>query len=192
MRENFTRSPTQLKDVTLIKPKIFKDSRGFFLESYNKKEFEKIGITTEYMQDNHSLSEKGVIRGLHFQKLHPQEKLVKVVNGSIFDIAVDIRKGSPQFGKYIGLYLSAQDLKMVHIPIGFAHGFIALENSTQVFYKTSEFYYPEYDAGIVWNDPELAIPWPLKEYGITNPIVSDKDSKLPKLRDIDFTFVSTE
>jgi len=189
MTVKFTRYPTKLQDVTLIKPILFRDSRGFFLESYNKTEFKKIGITTDYVQDNHSCSEKGVIRGLHFQKIHPQEKLVRVVSGSIYDVAVDLRTGSPQFGKSFGIHLSADDMTMVHIPFGFAHGFLALENRTQVFYKSSELYYPEYDAGILWNDSDLCIPWPLEEFGITNPLISEKDSKLPRIRDIESPFV---
>jgi dTDP-4-dehydrorhamnose 3,5-epimerase len=188
LNEKFTRHPTKLNDITLINPMVYRDSRGFFLESYNKKEFENIGITTEYIQDNHSYSEKGVIRGLHFQRVRPQEKLVRVVSGSIYDVAVDIRSGSPMFGKYIGVYLSATEMTMAHIPVGFAHGFLSLEDSTQVVYKTSELYYPEYDAGIFWKDPELSIPWPLKKFGIDTPIVSEKDSKLPRIRDIGSTF----
>jgi len=189
MTVKFTRHPTALHDVTLIKPVIFRDSRGFFLESYNKKEFEEIGITSEYIQDNHSCSEKGVIRGLHFQRTCPQEKLVRVVRGSIYDVAVDIRKGFPQFGKSVGVFLTAEDTTMIHIPVGFAHGFLALEDHTHVFYKTSEFYYPEHDAGIVWNDPDLGIPWPLEEFGIKSPLVSEKDRMLPRIREI-ASFVS--
>lgn len=189
MTRKFTRHPTKLQDVTLIKPILFKDSRGFFFESYNKNEFEKIGIATEYVQDNHSCSAKGVIRGLHYQRIHPQEKIVRVIQGSIYDVVVDLRKGSPHYGRAIGVNLSEQDMTMIHIPVGFAHGFLALEDSTHVVYKTSELYYPEYDAGVLWNDPDLGIPWPLKENGIPSPAVSEKDSKLPRLRDINSPFV---
>jgi dTDP-4-dehydrorhamnose 3,5-epimerase len=189
MSNKFSRYPTQLQDVTLVKPILFKDSRGFFLESYNKNEFEKLGITTEYVQDNHSCSAKGVIRGLHYQRIHPQEKIVRVIRGSIYDVVVDIRNGSPYYGSAIGVKLSEQDMTMIHIPVGFAHGFLALEDSTHVVYKTSELYYPEYDAGVLWNDPELGIPWPLKENGISRPVVSEKDRKLPPLRDINSPFV---
>lgn len=188
MTSKFTRYQTDLEGVTCIKPLVFKDSRGFFLESYNKSEFEKLGITTDYVQDNHSFSKKGVIRGLHFQNVHPQEKLVRVVSGSIYDVAVDIRRGSPLFGKFVGVYLSAKDLTMIHIPVGFAHGFLTLEDSTHVLYKTSDLYYPEHDAGISWNDPELGIPWPLKEFDIVHPIVSEKDSNLPRISEIDALF----
>jgi dTDP-4-dehydrorhamnose 3,5-epimerase len=189
MTRKFTRHPTELQDITLIKPILFKDSRGFFLESYNKREFETLGITTEYVQDNHSCSTKGVIRGLHYQSIHPQEKIVRVIRGSIYDVVVDIRKESPHYGRAIGVNLSEQEMTMIHIPVGFAHGFLALEDFTHVVYKTSEPYYPEYDAGILWNDPDLGIQWPLKENGISGPVISEKDSKLPRLRDINSPFV---
>lgn len=189
MTNKFRKIPTDLDDVTIIEPVVFRDERGFFLESYNKQEFERIGIYTEYVQDNHSASAKGVIRGLHFQKKYPQEKLVRVVRGSIFDVVVDLRRNSPGFGKSAGVTLSA-DGAMIHIPVGFAHGFLALEENTHVLYKTSEFYYPEHDAGILWNDPQLGIHWPLEEYGIQKPIVSEKDRSLPRLDEIEtpFTF----
>jgi dTDP-4-dehydrorhamnose 3,5-epimerase len=189
MTRKFTRQLTNLAGITLIRPVLFRDSRGFFFESYNKREFEKLGITTNYVQDNHSCSAKGVIRGLHYQNVHPQEKLVRVLRGSIYDVAVDIRETSPHFGKAVGVYLSGQDMTMIHIPIGFAHGFLALEDFTDVLYKTSEFYYPEYDAGIAWNDPDIRIQWPLEEHGISNPIVSEKDRNLPVMRDIKSTIV---
>ena len=192
MTSKFTRHPTKLSGVTVIKPVQFRDARGFFLESYNKLEFEIIGITTEYVQDNHSCSAKGVIRGLHFQKKYAQEKIVRVVRGSIYDVVVDLRKGSSTYGSSIGVYLSDRDLTMLHIPIGFAHGFLALEETTQVIYKTSELYYPEHDAGIVWNDPALGIPWPLEEYRIEVPVLSEKDRSLPRLEDIDSPFLYTE
>jgi len=189
MTDKFRKIPTDLDGVTLIEPVVLSDGRGFFFESYNKREFEKIGIYTEYVQDNHSASEKGVIRGLHFQKKHPQEKLVRVVSGSIFDVVVDLRSNSPGFGRSAGVTLSAAGA-MIHIPAGFAHGFLALEENTHVLYKTSEFYYPEHDAGILWNDPQLKIHWPLEEYGIQKPIVSEKDRQLPRLSEIEppFTF----
>jgi dTDP-4-dehydrorhamnose 3,5-epimerase len=190
MAGKFARYPTALHDVTLIKPVIFRDSRGFFFESYNQKEFETIGITTRYIQDNHSCSGKGVIRGLHFQRTYPQEKIVRVVRGSVFDVVVDIRKKSPQFGESVGILLTAEDRTMIHIPAGFAHGFLALEDHTHVLYKTCEFYYPEYDAGIIWNDPDLGIAWPFEEYGIKSPLVSEKDKGLPRFRDIDASVMS--
>ena len=180
----FTRLQTALGGVTLIRPVIHRDHRGFFLESYNKEEFKKLGIFTEYLQDNHSYSEKGVIRGLHFQRIHPQEKLVRVVRGSVFDVAVDIRNESPNFGKSIGIILSPSDMTLVHIPVGFAHGFLALEDNTQVLYKTSELYDPQYEGGVVWCDPDLDIPWPLEKYEISQPIISDKDQKLPFFSDL--------
>jgi dTDP-4-dehydrorhamnose 3,5-epimerase len=182
--DKFTRVPTGLKGVTLILPAIFRDNRGFFLEYYNRKEFAKFGITTTFVQDNHSCSGKGVIRGLHFQEKYPQEKLVRVVRGSIFDVVVDIRKGSPTFGHWIGMVLSACDVRMIHIPVGFAHGFLSLEENSHVIYKVSEIYYPEFDRGVVWNDQDIGVKWPLKEYGIKSAFVSDKDAQLPVLREI--------
>ncbi|MCE5298663.1 MAG: dTDP-4-dehydrorhamnose 3,5-epimerase [Methanoregulaceae archaeon] len=194
MTGKFSRHPLKLPEITLIKPVIFRDTRGFFLESYNKSEFEKIGIITNYVQDNHSCSEKGVIRGLHFQSVHPQEKLIRVVSGSVYDVVVDIRKGSPHFGMYVGVYLSDKDMTMIHIPAGFAHGFLSMEANTHVHYKTSEFYYPEHDSGIRWNDPDIGINWPLDESGIGEPIISEKDSNLPRLRDMKspFSFEGTK
>jgi dTDP-4-dehydrorhamnose 3,5-epimerase len=190
MTDKFTRYPTKLHDVSLIKPTMYRDLRGFFLESYNQKEFEKIGITTLFVQDNHSCSGKGVIRGLHFQDVYPQEKLVRVASGSVYDVAVDIRQGSPTFGESIGVSVSAKDMTIIHIPVGFAHGFLALEENTHILYKTSEVYYPGYDRDILWNDPDLRIIWPLEENGIADPIVSEKDGNLPRLRDISPEFSS--
>jgi dTDP-4-dehydrorhamnose 3,5-epimerase len=184
MYTTLTRHPTRLRDVTLIRPVIHRDHRGFFLESYNKRDFESIGITTPFVQDNHSCSGKGVLRGLHYQVPRPQEKLVRVISGSVYDVAVDIRRESPTFGESVGVVLSAVDMTMIHIPGGFAHGFLALDKYTQVLYKTSDFFFPEYDRGIVWNDPEIGIPWPLEENGITAPLVSEKDARLPGLREI--------
>jgi len=184
----FKKIETGLPDVSLIYPTIFRDARGFFLESYNRGEFKKIGITSEFVQDNHSCSAKGVIRGLHFQTVYPQEKLVRVVKGAIYDVSVDMRKKSGTYGRTFGVTLSDRDLVMVHIPAGFAHGFLSLEENTHVHYKTSEFYYPEYDSGILWNDPDLGIDWPLDTYGIRDPIISEKDSKLPRLKDTESPF----
>jgi dTDP-4-dehydrorhamnose 3,5-epimerase len=149
---------------------------------------ELIGIRDNFVQDNHSCSAKGVVRGLHFQIRHPQGKLVRVLRGSIYDVVVDIRKGSPTFGKAIGFEISAQDFRMLWIPVGFAHGFLSLEDHTDVLYKTTDFYYPEYDAGIRWNDPNLGLVWPLAHYGISSAIISDKDAKLPLLHEFESPF----
>lgn len=175
---------TEIDGVIVIEPKVFKDERGFFLESWNEREFEEIGLNLKFVQDNHSRSIKGVLRGLHFQDPKPQGKLVRVVRGKIFDVAVDIRKNSPTFGKWVGVYLSDEDMKMFYIPEGCAHGFLVISEIADVMYKTTNYYYPEYDKGIIWNDETINIDWPLKEIGITTPILSKKDSSLPKLKEI--------
>lgn len=184
-----TKIETTLPEVFLLEPKVFSDSRGFFFESYSRRDFEKFGIQDEFVQDNHSRSIKGTVRGMHFQSQHPQGKLVRVLRGSIFDAAVDIRKNSPTYGKSIGVEITADSHRMIWVPVGFAHGFIALEDNTEVHYKTTDFYYPEYDAGILWNDPTLGIDWPLKKYNICAGNLSDKDGKLPLLKDLDSPFV---
>jgi dTDP-4-dehydrorhamnose 3,5-epimerase len=179
---------TTLPDVFLLEPKVFRDSRGFFFESYHRTDMEKMGIPDEFVQDNHSCSSKGVIRGLHFQSSHPQGKLVRVIRGSIFDAVVDIRKGSPAFGNSAGAELSAENRLMIWVPAGFAHGFLSLEDGTEVLYKTTDFYYPEFDAGIRWNDPDLGIAWPQDRHNISSTIVNEKDSRLPLLKEIDPPF----
>jgi dTDP-4-dehydrorhamnose 3,5-epimerase len=180
----FTRFP----EVFFIEPRVFSDTRGFFFESYSLRDLEKLGIQDNFVQDNHSCSGKGVVRGLHFQSKHPQGKLVRALRGSIFDAIVDIRKDSPSYGEFIGVELSAKNYRMIWVPAGFAHGFLSLENHTEVLYKTTDFYYPEYDAGIRWNDPDLNISWPLEKYGITNVKISEKDAVLPLLKEIDSPF----
>ena len=179
---------TSIEGLYIIEPTVFGDNRGFFMESYNKREFEKIGLDMNFVQDNHSRSKKGVLRGLHFQKKHPQGKLVRVIRGKVFDVAVDLRKGSPTFGKWYGIILSDENHLMFYIPEGFAHGFLVLSEEADFFYKCTDFYYPEYDAGIIWNDPDIGIKWPFGEYRIKEPILSEKDSKLPRLRDIEIPF----
>ncbi len=167
---------------------IFRDSRGFFLETYNKQEFEDLGISDIFVQDNQSLSARGVLRGLHFQREHPQVKLVRVLNGEIFDVVVDIRKGSPTYGQHEGFFMSDADQKMLYVPVGFAHGFMALVDDTEVMYKVSDYYHPQSDAGIIWNDPGLGIAWPLEKFGIRTPIVSEKDALLPPVCQFDSPF----
>ena len=170
----------EIPDVILIEPTVFEDQRGFFLESYNLKEFEAFGINVNFVQDNHSRSKKGVIRGLHFQKgKMAQAKLVRVVKGEIFDVAVDIRKGSSYYGKWVAVTLSENNKRMLFIPEGFAHGFCVLSEEADVLYKASNFYSPEHEGGIRWDDPDIAIPWP-----VDNPIVSQKDRNLPFLSKI--------
>jgi dTDP-4-dehydrorhamnose 3,5-epimerase len=183
-----TRISTGLPEVVVIEPRVFSDTRGFFFESYSQRDMERIGIPDIFVQDNHSRSGKGVVRGLHFQREHPQGKLVRVLRGSVFDAVVDIRKNSPTYGKSIGVELSAEDHRMIWVPTGFAHGFLSLEDHTEVHYKTTDFYYPEYDAGIRWNDPALGISWPLEKYGITSGELSGKDAVLPLLKDLDSPF----
>lgn len=163
---------TAISDVLIIEPKVFGDERGFFFESFNQKAFnEAIGLDVTFVQDNHSRSEKGVLRGLHYQVQQPQGKLVRVVRGAVFDVAVDIRPGSPTFGKWEGIELTEENNKQLWVPWGFAHGFLVLSDSADFLYKTTDYYAPEFERCIAWNDKELAIQWPT---GIT-PTLSAKD-----------------
>ncbi|MDP5338352.1 MAG: dTDP-4-dehydrorhamnose 3,5-epimerase [Nodularia sp. (in: cyanobacteria)] len=165
--------PTEIPDVFLIEPQVFADSRGFFLESYNQQKFtDKLGISVNFVQDNHSASQQNVLRGLHYQIIQPQGKLVRAVVGTIFDVAVDIRKNSPTFGKWVGDELSADNKRQLWIPPGFAHGFLVLSETAEVIYKTTDYYAPQGDRTILWNDPDLGINWPIKQ----PPILSDKDN----------------
>lgn len=169
---------TIFEEVKVIIPKVFEDHRGFFMESYNEKQWETDGVTHHFIQDNHSLSiEKGTLRGLHYQ-LAPmiQTKLIRVIRGSIFDVVVDIRKDSQSFGEWYGVELSAENKKQLLIPKGFAHGFCTLEKYTEVLYKVDAYYAPELDRGIIWNDPQLGIDWPTRR-----PILSEKDKYHPTL-----------
>ncbi len=167
--------------LVIIEPSVFADDRGFFLESYNKKVFSENGIDVEFVQDNHSRSSKGVLRGLHFQKPpFAQDKLVRVTKGEVFDVAVDIRPDSPTFGRWSGTILSEDNKKMFFIPQGFAHGFLVLSDVADFQYKCSNFYSKESEGGVLWNDPQIGIDWPLKE----NLILSDKDKLWPLLQDL--------
>jgi len=168
---------TQLPGVLLLTPKVFRDERGFFLESYNEAAFADAGLDARFVQDNHSRSAKGVLRGLHYQLRHPQGKLVRVVRGKIFDVAVDIRRGSPTFGKWAAVMLDDSEMSALWIPPGFAHGFLALSDEVDVTYKCTDFYTPSDERGVLWNDPLLGISWPVK-----NPIVNAKDLSYPPLR----------
>ncbi len=170
---------TELPGVLLIEPRVFGDERGFFLESWNAHSFSDIGIDAPFVQDNHSRSARGVLRGLHYQILKPQAKLLRVIAGEIFDVVVDIRKSSPTFGKYVTLKLDSNTKNMLWVPIGFAHGFCVVSDYAEVLYKTTDFYAPEHERSIAWNDPDLAIPWPLQ--GL--PTLSGKDSQGARLRD---------
>lgn len=179
----FKKIETGIKDLVIIEPTVFGDQRGFFMESYSKKDFQDIGLYMEFVQDNHSKSKKGVLRGLHFQTKYTQGKLVRVTRGSVWDVAVDLREDSETFGKWHGLLLSEENKKMFYIPKGFAHGFLTLEDDTEFQYKCTEYYAPEYDAGIKWNDELVGIEWPFEEYKIDkgNLLVSQKDQTLPNL-----------
>ncbi len=151
---------TSLPGVLVVTPRVFRDARGFLLEAFNTRAFAAAGLPTEFVQDNHSRSAAGVVRGLHYQLQHPQGKLVRVTRGRIFDVAADVRVGSPTFGRWVGIELSDREHRMVWIPPGFAHGFCALADDTDVVYKCTEFYVPEDDRGVLWSDPDLAISWP--------------------------------
>jgi dTDP-4-dehydrorhamnose 3,5-epimerase len=153
--------PTSLKDVVILEPEVFGDERGFFLEAYNEATFGKLGLPTRFMQDNHSGSRKGVLRGLHYQLLQPQGKLVRALRGEIFDVAVDLRQGSVQFGQWFGLVLSAENKRQLWIPPGFGHGFLVLSDFAEVSYKATELYAPAHERSILWNDPAIGIAWPL-------------------------------
>ncbi len=171
---------TGLKDCFLIKPKVFKDARGFFVETYQEKRYKDFGININFVQDNLSASSKNVLRGLHFQTEHAQDKLVSVVYGEVFDVAVDLRKGSPTFKKWFGSTLNDKNHHQLFIPKGFAHGFYVLSSTAIFSYKCSDYYNPTYEAGLSWNDEEIGIEWPIKE----KPILSEKDLKNPKFNEI--------
>jgi dTDP-4-dehydrorhamnose 3,5-epimerase len=171
--------PTRLPEVLVIEPKVFGDTRGFLFESWNEREFEQAEIRARFVQDNHSRSAKGVLRGLHYQIRQPQGKLVRVVAGEVFDVAVDIRRSSPRFGRWTGVRLSADTHNMVWVPVGFAHGFCVLSEFAEVLYKTTDFYAPEHERSILWNDPDLGIAWPLADA----PALSAKDAAGARLRD---------
>jgi dTDP-4-dehydrorhamnose 3,5-epimerase len=169
---------TALPDVKILEPRVFGDARGFFYESFNAKDFENaVGVKAEFVQDNHSKSAKGVLRGLHYQIKHPQGKLVRVVAGEVFDVAVDIRKSSKTFGQWMGARLSAENHRQVWIPPGFAHGFMVLSDSAEFLYKTTDYWYPEHERSLIWNDPALKIEWP----NALTPVLSVKDESAPTL-----------
>ncbi len=171
---------TSIPDVLIIEPKVFGDERGFFYESFNAAAFEAAtGLKRQFVQDNHSKSQRGVLRGLHYQIQQPQGKLVRVVAGEVFDVAVDLRKSSPSFGRWFGTHLSAQKQRQLWIPEGFAHGFVVLSGSAEFLYKTTDYYAPEHERSLLWNDPELGIQWPFDEA----PQLSAKDQAGKLLRD---------
>ncbi|WP_233964991.1 dTDP-4-dehydrorhamnose 3,5-epimerase [Pectobacterium versatile] len=174
---------TKIPDLKIIEPAVFGDERGFFFESFNKKKFEEtVGYSVDFVQDNHSKSSQGVLRGLHYQLApHAQGKLVRCVEGEVFDVAVDIRKSSPTFGQWVGVYLSAENKRQFWIPAGFAHGFVTLSKTAEFLYKTTNYYAPQSDRGILWNDETIGIEWPMS----VEPILSEKDKNAKKFSEAD-------
>ena len=171
---------TSIPDVVVVKPRVFGDERGFFLESWQEAKFAAAGIDARFVQDNHSCSSRNTLRGLHYQLRQPQGKLVRVTRGAAFDVAVDIRRSSPTFGKWMGVELSAANREMLWVPQGFAHGFLALEDGTEFQYKCTDYYAPEHERAIAWNDPDLAIQWPLR--ADESPTLSAKDAAASSFR----------
>ena len=168
---------TDIPGVMLLEPKVFKDSRGFFMETFHQNKYAEVGIDHAFIQDNYSHSTQGTLRGLHYQLKHPQGKLIYVITGEIFDVAVDIRQGSPTFGQCVAEYLSDQNKRQIFIPEGFAHGFCVTSETADVLYKTTDLYNPDDEYGVLWSDPDIEIDWPVEI-----PIVSDKDKQYPRLR----------
>ncbi len=170
---------TDIPGVILVEPDVHRDERGFFLESYHADKYREGGIDAVFIQDNHSRSGRGTLRGLHMQLAHPQGKLVRVIEGEVFDVAVDVRRGSPTFARFVAVTLSASDHRQLYIPPGFAHGFIVTSDAAEFEYKCSDFYDPSSELGIAWDDPEIAIPWP-----IDTPVLSAKDAAAPRLAEL--------
>ncbi len=175
---------TEIEGVYIIEPTAFGDNRGYFMETYNEQDFKAAGLNYTFVQDNQSSSRKGVLRGLHFQKTYPQAKLVRVLKGEVFDVAVDLRKGSETYGKWVGVVLSEENKRQFMVPRGFAHGFVVISATAEFAYKCDEFYHPEDEGGIMWNDPEIGVEWP----DVGEIILSEKDKKHPKLSKSKITF----
>ena len=170
----YTVIPTALPEVLILEPKVFGDTRGFFFESFNQRDFAEVtGLDVQFVQDNHSRSVKNVLRGLHYQIQHPQGKLVRVTQGEVFDVAVDLRRSSPNFGKWVGVVLSADNHRQLWVPPGFAHGFVVTSNNAEFLYKTTDYWYPEFERSLLWNDPTVGVQWPLEGQ---QPILATKDS----------------
>ena len=180
----FTFKETKIKGVYIIEPQVFGDNRGYFMETYRKEEFDKAGLKYNFVQDNQSKSKKGVLRGLHYQRNYPQAKLVRVISGEVFDVAIDLRKDSPTYGQWVGEILSSENKKMLMVPRGFAHGFMVLSETAEFIYKCDEVYHPEDEGGIMWNDPEVGIKWPSD----IEPLLSEKDQKHPSLKESKISF----
>lgn len=171
----------EIEGLYILEPKVFCDDRGYFMETYNQNDFDELGLNMKFVQDNESKSKRGVLRGLHFQKKHPQGKLVRVIKGSVYDVAVDIRKNSKTFGKWVGVELSEKNKKQFYIPEGFAHGFLVLSEEAQFVYKCSDFYYPKDEGGIIYNDITINISWPIPED--MKVVISEKDKKWGGLKE---------
>ena len=176
-----TVTPCDIEGLYVIEPTVFKDERGYFVETYNQNDMKEAGLDLVFVQDNQSMSTRGVLRGLHFQKQFPQGKLVRVVRGKVFDVAVDLRSDSKTYGKWFGVELSAENMKQFYIPEGFAHGFLVLSDEAEFCYKCTDFYHPGDEGGLAWNDPEIGVEWPLEE-GV-DLIISEKDQKWKGLKD---------
>ena len=176
-----TVTPCDIEGLYVIEPTVFKDERGYFVETYNQNDMKEAGLDMVFVQDNQSMSTRGVLRGLHFQKQFPQGKLVRVVRGKVFDVAVDLRSDSKTYGKWFGVELSAENMKQFYIPEGFAHGFLVLSDEAEFCYKCTDFYHPGDEGGLAWNDPEIGFEWPLEE-GV-DLIISEKDQKWKGLKD---------
>ena len=181
-----TVTPCEIEGLYVIEPTVFADERGYFMETYNQKDMEEAGLHLNFVQDNQSMSTKGVLRGLHFQKQYPQGKLVRVVRGAVYDVAVDLRKDSKTFGKWFGVELSAENKKQFYIPEGFAHGFLVLTDEAEFCYKCTDFYHPNDEGGIAWNDEELGIQWPIKEGDCLT--ISEKDQNWLPLKETEIPF----
>ena len=179
---------TEIEGVFIAEPAVFPDERGYFMETYNENDFKEEGIDLTFVQDNQSKSSKGVLRGLHFQKTQPQGKLVRVISGEVFDVAVDLRKASRTYGKWIGVRLSAENKKQFFIPKGFAHGFVVLSDEAEFVYKCTDFYKGDDEGGILWNDPDIGIEWPIEDIGEENILLSEKDNLWKPLKDTDVDF----
>lgn len=180
----FTRTETGIEGLCVLEPTVFADSRGYFMETYNKEDLKEVGIDIEFIQDNQSMSTKGVLRGLHSQLNYPQTKLVRVVRGEVYDVAVDLREGSETYGKYYGVVLSAENKKQFFIPKGFAHGFLVLSDEAEFCYKVDDYYHPNDELGVLWNDPDINVEWPLDKIGgEENLLLSDKDKVQPTLKE---------
>ena len=176
---------TEIEGVYIIEPKVFGDNRGYFMETYSERDFKEAGLDYVFVQDNQSKSRKGVLRGLHFQKKHPQSKLVRVIKGEVFDVAVDLRKGSKTYGKWVGVLLSEENKRQFLIPKGFAHGFLVISDEAEFTYKCDDFYHPEDEGGIMWNDPDIGIVWPEIEGEI---LLSEKDKIHPSFKESKIEF----